>query len=477
MKIKRGSIVLKFLIIGIGFLTFKNPIKSSPTMIPPSLYFDTSFNLIEPVTNCGVEIFTIKDTSYAYIFNGMDSTLKWSGIHKRCYKVNLTSKKATRLPDLPDSLGRIALSATRIGNKIYVVGGYHVFSNGSEKSSSLVHEFDPIGDTFTLKKTTLPIAIDDNIQLPYRDSLIYVIGGWSNTKNVSDVQIYDPKNNIWFAGTPLPDSRYTAFGATGYIEEDPRSKLAYLNIMGGASDKGQFPAKNYSITGEINTRKVDSVTWSILKMCDSCFAYRSATVPVPHSGAIVIGGNDSSYNFNAIDYKDKQMLSTTNRGFKMNYLWVPIRFSLFSINSIFIQIGNEITIPMDIRDIGHEKWSEKLLYNTKYKNLSVIAGGILNNQKVSDQLILITSTWTVGIEELVDRFPITVFPNPSNSVITFQSTEFENLEMKIYNSIGEVVLTKTLRLEKEVISIEHFPKGVYIVKIKDLEGSLKIIKQ
>ena len=132
---------------------------------------------------------------------------------------------------------------------------------------------------------------------------------------------------------------------------------------------------------------------------------------------------------------------------------------------------------MDIRDMGYEKWSEKLLYNTKYKNLSVISGGILNNQKVSGQLILITSTWTVGIEELSNEFPISAFPNPTSSIITIQSMEFENLDMDVYNSIGEVVLTKTLRLEEEDISIEHFPKGFYIVKIKDLEGSLKIIEQ
>ena len=127
--------------------------------------------------------------------------------------------------------------------------------------------------------------------------------------------------------------------------------------------------------------------------------------------------------------------------------------------------------------MGYEKWSEKLLYNTKYKNLSVISGGILNNQKVSGQLILITSTWTVGIEELSNEFPISAFPNPTSSIITIQSMEFENLDMDVYNSIGEVVLTKTLRLEEEDISIEHFPKGFYIVKIKDLEGSLKIIEQ
>lgn len=112
--------------------------------------------------------------------------------------------------------------------------------------------------------------------------------------------------------------------------------------------------------------------------------------------------------------------------------------------------------------MGHKKWSAKLLYNTKYKNLSVITGGILNNQKVSDQLILITSTWIIGIEELLNEFPISAFPNPTSSIIIIQSMEFENLEMDIYNSVGKVVLTKTLRLEEEDISIKHFPKGVYL---------------
>ena len=143
----------------------------------------------------------------------------------------------------------------------------------------------------------------------------------------------------------------------------------------------------------------------------------------------------------------------------MNYLWEPIRFSLFTLNSIFIQIESEITIPMDIRDIDHEKWFTKALYNTNCKNLSVIVGGIINNQKVSDQLILITSAWTVGIEHISNEFPISAFPNPTSSIITIQSMEFENLDMDVYNSIGEVVLTKTLRLEEEDISIEHFPKG------------------
>ncbi len=132
---------------------------------------------------------------------------------------------------------------------------------------------------------------------------------------------------------------------------------------------------------------------------------------------------------------------------------------------------------MDIRDIDHEKWFTKALYNTNCKNLSVIVGGIINNQKVSDQLILITSAWTVGIEHISNEFPISAFPNPTSSIITIQSMEFENLDMDVYNSIGEVVLTKTLRLEEEDISIEHFPKDFNIVKIKDLEGSLKIIKQ
>jgi len=476
MKLKKGNSILKLLIIGFCLFEFHSSINSTPLIEGPNIKFDSTFQLAEPVTNCGTDIFTIQDTSYAYIFSGMDSTLKWSGIHKRCYKINLTSKVVTRLPDLPDSLGRIALSATRIGDKIYVLGGYHVFANGSEKSSSLVHEFDPIGDTFTLKKIILPVAIDDHVQLAYRDSLLYIIGGWSETKNVRNVQIYEPKNNKWLVGTPLPDNRYTAFGATGYIQEDDRYHSGTLQILGGASDLGQFPVKNYYISGNIDINKPDSIAWDIHNLCDSCHAYRAATIPITHHGAFVLGGSDSSYNYNASDYKSRKVLHTTQRGYTTNYTSAH-RLSNIHERFLIEQGGKKIRIPMDIRDIGHQKWISKTMYQTEYKNLSVIAGGILNNQKVSDRLILITDDWILGLEVVTNRFPISIYPNPTNSLITIESTELEDLEMDIFNSLGEIVFTKVLRLEKEDISIEHLPKGVYIIKIKGIEGSMKIIKQ
>ena len=91
-------------------------------------------DLPEPFTNGAVSVSSVGSETYIYVFGGLDSSLKSTGIHRRCYKININnSGDVKRLPDLPDTLGRIALSASRIKNKIYIVGGYYVFPNGSEK--------------------------------------------------------------------------------------------------------------------------------------------------------------------------------------------------------------------------------------------------------------------------------------------------------------------------------------------------------
>ncbi|MGB0404463.1 MAG: Kelch repeat-containing protein, partial [Salibacteraceae bacterium] len=186
-----------------------------------SLLAEYSLDLLEPVTNCAVEAFTINGEEIVYVFGGIDSTLKHTGIHRRCYKINVTQGVITRIQDIPDSLGKIAMAATRIGDKIFVAGGYHVFANGREKSSALIHEFDPIGDTFTSKEIVIPVPVDDHIQFGHSHksiygnlNLLYLVGGWSDNRNVRDVQIYDPKNDSWGVGTPLPDDRFEFFGAT-----------------------------------------------------------------------------------------------------------------------------------------------------------------------------------------------------------------------------------------------------------------------
>ena len=72
--------------------------------------------------NAGCEGF-VDGTPYLYSFGGIDSTKIYSGIHLRSFRTNLESLKSERIPDLPDSLGKIAAGASRIGNIIYIIGG------------------------------------------------------------------------------------------------------------------------------------------------------------------------------------------------------------------------------------------------------------------------------------------------------------------------------------------------------------------
>jgi len=85
------------------------------------------------------------------------------------------------------------------------------------------------------------------VQAVWRDSLLYVITGWSNSNNIRFTQVYDPITDSWTNGSLLPnDNNYTSFGASGTIIGD---KIYYF---GGARSTGNFPIQNYMRTGKIN---------------------------------------------------------------------------------------------------------------------------------------------------------------------------------------------------------------------------------
>jgi hypothetical protein len=69
-----------------------------------------------------------------------------------------------------------------------------------------------------------------------------------------------------------------------------------------------------------------------------------------------------------------------------------------------------------------------------------------------------------------------VFPNPANSslIISFQSSEKQNIELRIYNTLGEVQLFQSFRtleklFEKE-INVEKLRNGIYFLQVKTKEG-------
>jgi hypothetical protein len=72
---------------------------------------------------------------------------------------------------------------------------------------------------------------------------------------------------------------------------------------------------------------------------------------------------------------------------------------------------------------------------------------------------------------------ITVFPNPTNGVITLSSTSDYKIErFKLYDLNGQIKLSQNTNQLEEEIDLSDFPDGTYILQIH-LEGHHMIVRR
>lgn len=318
-----------------------------------------------PTSNNAVAEAVLGNNKYVYSFGGIGENLIQSEIHKNVYKYDVSQDLWTEMPSIPDSTGKIASGASFVNGKIILIGGYHVESNGVETSSNKVHIYNPLIDEFEADGSPIPIPIDDHVQTVWRDSLIYVITGWSNSGNVPNVQIYNPSLNMWMMGTSTPNtSNFESFGASGYIIADT------IYYFGGAKDVPTFSATNVLRKGVIDKNDPTQIDWSITNSNNGEALYRGACSG--HNNTVFwIGGSNEAYNFDAKAYYTNKPVRPNNRIIEINVE------NLTQSNYYSSQ-----TEAMDLRGIaklGGGNW--------------IIAGGIDSlQQATSDTYLLHNST-------------------------------------------------------------------------------------
>ncbi|MBX2844610.1 MAG: hypothetical protein KTR13_00235 [Saprospiraceae bacterium] len=340
---------------------------SSSNEISPSV--ESVATLPQAVTNNAVAGAYLNDTLFLYTFGGIDSSLVYTGIHQKSYRYNTVTKEIDQIPDLPDTLGKVAAAATTIGDIIYIAGGYHVYEDGHEKSSNKLHRFSVAQNRFLADGAAIPIPIDDQVQVSYKDRYLYLITGWNDSTNVRTVQLYDTEDNTWKLATPTPDEDiYKSFGASGVLTDHT------IYYLGGASSERQtkFGAQNSLRKGEINPTNPTEITWSQTPientgLLDYEYAYRAAAVLVDEAPTWM-GGSLITYNYDGIAYKDKEVV--TPSGLIRTYNPDQGNFSVTSLSN---------KIPMDQRG----------LIQDRQRNIYFI-GGIWDNQEVSNQIVKIS---------------------------------------------------------------------------------------
>jgi hypothetical protein len=73
-------------------------------------------------------------------------------------------------------------------------------------------------------------------------------------------------------------------------------------------------------------------------------------------------------------------------------------------------------------------------------------------------------------------------PNPANDILAIElnTTNDINATIEISNTLGQVVLSSSLKNNKEVLNITHLSNGVYFVKVLSINkqiGFKKIVVQ
>ncbi len=395
---------------------------------------------IRTANNAVAAFNSITGQSYLYSFGGIDSTKTAAGIHQRVFAMNFLSNSWTELAQIPDTMGKIAMSANYVNGKMYLIGGYHVLPNGNEVSSDKVHVFNPNTNQFEADAAPIPVPIDDQVQCVYKDSLIYVVTGWSQNTNKADVQIFNPALNQWLAGTSVPNtSQYKAFGASGYIIGDT------LYYFGGTTSGINFIARDYMRKGYINPNDPTDITWSTMAPAPGGAGYRTACSGVGQT-VFWVGGSSTAYNYNGIAYNGTGGVEPETR--------------ILHLNSHLNAYQNNDSEPygvMDLRGIGE-------LHNGRW----LICGGMDSNQVVSNRTFMLSNpTLSLSENAVKDVFDV-FYTNLGVQLTNSQPSNFTVITMD-----GKVVLKKRNSVNWMILNGE-LPTGMYIVRSDSFSQKITI---
>lgn len=376
-----------------------------------------------------------------YSFAGIDASKVFSGIHLRSFRYDVPSDSWTVLPPLPDTLGKVAAGASAVGDVVYVIGGYHVFSDGSELSSKLVHRLHIPGDTFLTNGADIPVAIDDHVQAVYEDSLIFVVTGWSDNTNVPNVQIYDPANDQWLVGTSVPDNNnYKVFGASGAIVGDT------IYYLGGARLGANFPGSLQWVKGAIDPSDPTQITWSTELPPTPRVGYRMASASI-NDQVYWFGGSETTYNYNGVAYNGSGGVEPSGR------------FSVYTPANGSWEEETFAELPMDLRGVAVASVPNMQMW---------VAGGMSGGQQVSDQTYYLAVPFIDGIEEeSPDAESFSLFPNPTRDQLHLRfSAPDQSRQIRLLTLDGRILEASQALGTKAVFNLSTYPAGIYMVQVQ-----------
>lgn len=395
----------------------------------------------EAVSNNAVCEGYVNGTPYVYSFSGIDSSRDHDGIHLKSWRYSTATDAWEAISDLPDTLGKVAASASRVGDVIYIIGGYHVATNGNEYTSSRVHRYNTQTNSYLSDGADTPTPVDDHVQVVWRDSIIICITGWSGNgpsgTNVPDVQLYNPATDTWQAGNPVPNNNsYKVFGAAGTIVGDT------IYYFGGARLGGNFPASTSFVKGAINPADPTDITWEQMISDPVATGYRTAATQ-RYGEAYWLGGSAITYNYDGLAYSNNQPVP-------------PAEMVLHYSSHTGTWDTSTVVLPMDLRGLAHTG------VNTRY-----IAGGMLAGPTVSDKTWKVEFADVSAVAEPAREDVLRVYPVPAREVLQVELRGMKTTSVRLLGMSGAVMKQTT----SNRVDVSQLPAGMYVLEARTTTGT------
>lgn len=338
------------------FLIFAASCQQAPKEV--TLEWSESESLPMAISNNAVSAAQVDGEWFLYTFMGLGAGKTHEDVTNFSARYDISNNAWEEIPVVPDQIGRLGSTAEYANGHIYIFGGYTVNEDGAEVSTQQVFKYDPLANTYEQVANML-LPVEDAVSLVYEDRYIYLVSGWNNTNNVSNVQVYDTHTNSWSHATPYPGP--PVFGHSGGIVDNT---MILSDGVQTVVDEGEqiFNMSPGSIKGEINLEDHTEINWSRIQQHPGQARYRMAAVGVtsPVEMVIFVGGSSNPYNYNGIGYNSKpSFASNTVFGYRLD-------------TNEWVELGEQPTPTMDHRGVAR---TDSGFY---------IIGGMEDDQKVTD---------------------------------------------------------------------------------------------
>lgn len=254
----------------------------------------------EALSNNAVAALKVDGRATLFSFSGLGAGKTRADITSAAYSYDIAADKWTRLPDVPGGKHRLASVAVGLGDRVFIFGGYTVAEDGSEVSTPEVYAFNPQTSEYE-PRAPMPLPVDDTVAFAHADRYIYLVSGWHDTGNVSDVQVLDTWEDKWFAATPYPGT--PVFGHAGGIAANNIMVADGVKVTGEVDGRRQFAMSDEVWLGVIDPEDPAMITWLAMEPHPGKPRYRMAAAGSEDLGVMVfVGGSENPYNYDGIGY-------------------------------------------------------------------------------------------------------------------------------------------------------------------------------